>query len=125
MMLAYVAVGGAFGSMMRYLVVHGVNSLTGKDYPYATLVVNVLGSFLLGLVIAWLATLLPKGRELHSLIAIGALGGFTTFSTFAVDVVLMLDKGQILSAALYVAASVIISVFALWLGMLLMRGVVA
>ncbi len=125
MMLAYVAVGGAFGSMMRYLMMNAVNNLTGKDFPYATLVVNVLGSFLLGLVIAWLATLLPKGRELHSLIAIGALGGFTTFSTFAVDVVLMLDKGQILPAALYIAASVIISVLALWLGMLLMRGVVA
>lgn len=125
MLILYVAAGGAFGSVMRYLMIQATNAALGKEFPYGTLLVNVLGCFLMGVAIAFLASILPRGRELHLLLAVGALGGFTTFSAFAYDVVLLLDRGEIVSALIYVLASVVVSVLALWAGMMIFRGVFA
>ena len=125
MVLVYVAVGGAVGSMCRYLTMNWVSSFTSKEFPYGTLAVNILGSFLLGLLIAFLVTILPRGRELHALIAVGFLGGFTTFSAFSMDVYLLMEKGQMMAAATYIILSVTVSVLALFFGMWCFRAFAA
>lgn len=125
MLYLYVAVGGAFGALGRYLTMSWVGShAISKAYPFlGTLCVNILGSFLLGLLIGVIAVLLPRGRELHALIAIGALGSFTTFSTFAMDLYLLVEKGLWVQAGTYLSASVIFSVLAFFLGMWVLRSV--
>lgn len=121
MILVYVALGGAFGSVCRYLMMSGVGHWLGREFPYGTLMVNILGSFLLGVMIGLIAAMLPRGRELHALVAVGALGGFTTFSTFAMDIYILTERGQMMEAALYTAASVGISVLAFFAGMWMFR----
>lgn len=121
MLLLYIAAGGAFGSVCRYLAMSWVSGLMGKEFPYGTLMVNILGSLLLGMLIGLIATMLPRGRELHALLAIGFLGGFTTFSTFSMDIYLLVERGQFVAATLYISASILISVLAFFIGMWLFR----
>lgn len=121
--MLYIAAGGAFGSVMRYLMIQAVNGVFGKEFPYGTLLVNVLGCFLMGVAVAFIASMMPRGKELYMLLAVGALGGFTTFSAFAYDIVLLLDRGELASALLYVLASVVVSVLALWAGLVFFKGV--
>jgi len=120
-LLMYVAVGGATGSIFRYLVTAWIGRVAGRDFPYGTLAVNLLGSFLLGIMIGVIVTLLPRGRELHLLVAVGFLGGFTTFSAFSLDLYLLLERGQFLYAAAYATASVGLSVMLFFLGMWIFR----
>jgi fluoride exporter len=120
--LMYVAVGGAVGSMGRYLIMSLVTRFTTLEFPFGTLAVNILGAFLMGLWIAVVATTLPnKAKDLHLLLAVGVLGGFTTFSTFSMDVFLLLERGFIFQTALYVLGSVVLSVVALLAGMWCIR----
>lgn len=116
MLLFYIAIGGAFGSVCRYLLMSATTQLMGREFPYGTLLVNLFGSFLLGLLVGVIASILPRGRELHALLAVGFLGGFTTFSTFAMDVYLLSER-EPFSAMLYTACSVGLSVVAFFLGM--------
>ena len=113
--LSQVAVGGAIGSVLRYLMVVAVSA------PLATLVVNVLGSFAMGILFITLAT----RTSLSPLLMTGVLGGFTTFSAFSLDVLKLWDGGQTLQAMLYVLASVILSLIAVALGAALARGAFA
>lgn len=120
--LAYVAVGGAFGSLCRYALMSLIGRLHETPFPYGTLVVNVTGSFLMGIWIGIMALWLPeRQKDLHLLIAVGALGGFTTFSAFSLDAFMLMDKGLHAQALAYMLASVIVSVLALFGGMALMR----
>lgn len=116
--LAYVACGGAVGAMSRYALVTWVTRYSAaSDFPYGTLAVNVFGCLLMGLWVGAMAYLLPgKAKELNMLFAIGALGGFTTFSAYSLEVVLLMDKSMGL-AALYALGSVVLSVGALFAGM--------
>ncbi len=114
--LMYVTVGGAFGSMCRYVVQFLCTRYIGlaSDFPVGTFAVNILGGFLMGLWIAAITVLLPaKARDLHLLFAIGVLGGFTTFSAFSLDIFLLVERGLLLQAALYIVGSVTLSVLAL------------
>ncbi|WP_207484316.1 fluoride efflux transporter CrcB [Arenibaculum pallidiluteum] len=116
-----VAAGGAIGSVARYLV--GVAALLwlGPGFPYGTLAVNVVGSFLMG-VVAGLGTLVwQPPAELRAFLATGILGGFTTFSTFSLDLGLMIERGDFGAAAVYTLASMILSVVGLFVGMWLVR----
>ena len=114
----YVGIGGAFGSMGRYAMMSLIGHYNSSDFPFATLLVNVLGGFLMGALVEAIATLLPaKGHDLHLLLAVGVLGGFTTFSAFSLDVVTLIDRGLLAQAAVYVIASVAVSVLALMAGM--------
>lgn len=116
--LMYVAVGGALGAMCRYLVYVLFTRAGLTTFPAGTMTVNIAGSFLLGLFIAVIAFTMPaKGRDLHLLIAVGALGGFTTFSAFAMDTYLLLERGLIAQSVFYVAGSVLLSVLGLFGGM--------
>lgn len=117
--LAYVAFGGAVGSMARYALVTAITkSPLAENFPYGTLAVNVLGGLLLGLWIGVMAYLLPaKAKDLHLLFAVGLLGGFTTFSAFSLDVVLLMERSGLWLAAWYALMSVVLSVAALFSGM--------
>lgn len=117
MLYFYIAAGGAFGAVCRYLLSTYVTSLFGKEFPYGTLTVNVIGALLMGIAIGIITGMLPKGREFHALIVIGALGGFTTFSAFTFETYMLIERGEYASAAIYIAGSVAISLAALFLGM--------
>lgn len=112
--LMYVAFGGAAGSIMRYVMTSLISSYNSSGFPYGTLSVNIVGSFLLGILIAMIALFIPaKGKDLHMLLAVGFLGGFTTFSAFSMDAFMLIERGLIVHAVLYVLASVVLSVVAL------------
>jgi len=124
----YIACGGAVGSVARFALSNAVTRAAGLQafFPYGTLAINVLGGLLMGLWIGIMATLLPeRARELHWLIATGILGGFTTFSTFSLDLVTLMQRGLMGQAALYAVGSVVASVVALFIGMWLTRLVFA
>jgi len=114
-----VALGGALGSMARY----GVNILAARvsaGFPLGTLTVNIVGCFAMGLLASMLA--LRGGQHLAPLLLTGVLGGFTTFSAFALDTMVLWERGAALTAAGYVLASVVISLLAVIAGLAVGRG---
>jgi CrcB protein len=122
MALMYVAIGGALGSMCRYLAGVGIGKINSNGFPLPTMVINITGSFLMGLWIAAMVLMLPgRARDFHLLVAVGVLGGFTTFSTFSLESYLLIEKGLWLQAALYTGGSVVLSISALFGGMWLLR----
>jgi fluoride exporter len=116
-----VASGGAIGSVARYLVGVGMARAFGVAFPYGTLAVNVIGGFLMGLFIELLARRFEGSPELRLFVAIGILGGFTTFSSFSLDVAVLWERGELGIALFYMLASVILSIGALFLGLWLAR----
>ena len=118
--LLHVAFGGALGASARYLVGVGAVRLLGHGFPWATLVVNVLGSLAMGALVVLLAQ--KDATRLAPLLMTGLLGGFTTFSAFSLDAVTLYERGQVGAAAGYVAVSVVFSIGALFAGMTLMKG---
>jgi CrcB protein len=124
-MIAWVAAGGALGSVARYLTMVGMGRLMGGAFPWGTLAVNILGSAVMGLLIEGMALKWNWDQELRVFLTVGILGGFTTFSTFSMDVALLAERGEFLNAALYIAGSVILSVLALFAAMFLARQVLA
>lgn len=111
---ALVAIGGGFGAWLRFVV----GRLIGPaPFPYATLCVNLIGSFAMGLLAAWLVRQGDGGEGWRVLLGVGLLGGFTTFSAFSLEVVTLAHRGALGAAALYVAASLAGGVIALILGM--------
>lgn len=121
MLYLYVTMGGAFGALFRFMLMSWIKQWSGESFPWATLTVNVLGSFLLGALLAVLANIMPRGRELYLLMGIGALGGFTTFSAFSYDLYMLVERGHYMNAALYSLSSVVVSVCALFFGMWLFK----
>ena len=108
--------------MLRYLAVSFIGHFTPGGFPYGTLFVNIFGSFLMGVWIALMANWLPeKARDLHLLFAVGALGGFTTFSAFSLDIFYLFERGAYIQAAGYTLGSVVLSLVAVVLGMLLVK----
>jgi len=121
----YVAMGGAFGSVLRYGMSVWVGKIDTGDFPLPIFLINITGSFLMGLWIGYMATLLPgKAKELHLLVAVGVLGGYTTFSTFSMESYMLIEKGTYGLAACYIGGSVVLSILALFLGLLIFRSVV-
>ncbi len=118
--LIQVAAGGALGASARYLTGVGAVRLLGLGFPWGTLTVNVVGSFLMGVLIVALAE--RGGMRFAPFLTVGILGGFTTFSAFSLDAVTLFERGQVSAAAGYVAASVILSITALFLGLWIARG---
>lgn len=117
MNLLLVAVGGAVGAVARYGVGIGAARWLGLAFPWGTLAVNVIGGFAMG----WLAARVgPEQEALRLALGVGVLGGFTTFSAFSLETVRLMEHQPGL-AALYAAASVVLSVGACWLGLYLGR----
>ena len=122
--LGLVALGGAIGAACRHLVNIAALKLLGPAFPAGTLSVNVLGGLLMGLLAGYLAPGYRGGAELLRLfLATGILGGFTTFSAFSLDAVLLWERGEVIAALAYVFVSVALSIAALLLGLLIMRAV--
>ncbi len=119
--LLLVAVGGAIGASLRHLVGLASLKLMGPGFPYGTFVVNVIGSFVMGAFIAWLAARSQADVWLRYLIATGFLGGFTTFSAFSLDAVFLWERGEATTALAYVLLSVMLSIFAVLAGLFLVR----
>lgn len=115
----WVAIGGALGSVMRYLIADALNR---QDAPWGTVVVNLLGSFALGLLVGWFAR-----RNADSLVRIavgvGFLGGFTTFSAWAVESIALADSGRMLGAAANVAGSMVLGLLAAGVGLAIGRSI--
>ncbi len=124
-MLLAVAAGGAFGAVARYLVMVQVGHWLGTGFPFATLTVNVVGSFILGVLVELMALAWSPTPELRALVVVGVLGAFTTFSTFSMDVVLHMERGEIGLALTYVVASVVLCVVAFFAGLHLVRAALA
>lgn len=122
--LSSVALGGAIGASLRWLWGVGVLRLTGPhDFPVAIMTANILGSFLMGVFVVAAA---QKGlTHLSPFVMTGMLGGFTTFSAFSLETMTLIERGDIASAALYIALSVGLSIAGLALGLMLARGVLA
>jgi CrcB protein len=120
--LLLVALGGAMGSSARHLVGLAALRWLGPGYPWGTLTVNVVGGLAMGLLIGWLtAAEPPNATALRYTLAVGVLGGFTTFSAFSLDVVLMIERRDWISASGYVGLSVAGAVGALVLGLMIAR----
>jgi fluoride exporter len=119
--LLVVAAGGALGASARYLVGIGSGRLLGYGFPYGTLIVNVVGCLIMGLLIEAMALRWTVGNELRAFLTVGILGGFTTFSAFSADFALLLERKQHLAAALYLGGSVGLSIAALFLGLAIVR----
>jgi CrcB protein len=116
-----VAAGGAVGASARHLV--GVVSLRvfGSGFPAGTMIVNVVGCLAMGILAGLFATRIQGSQALRLLLATGFLGGFTTFSAFSLDFTVLWERGQIALAVGYVAASVLLSLAALAVGLWLVR----
>ena len=122
MTLLMIALGGALGSVARYLTVEGAARLLGTGFPSGTMVVNVIGSFLMGVAVAILVD--RMGQEPSRwvpLVTTGFLGGFTTFSAFSLDAYLLLEDGRAGAMLTYALASVILSLIGLAAGITLAR----
>ncbi|MEG3087941.1 fluoride efflux transporter CrcB [Sphingomonas sp. PB4P5] len=120
--LFLVMAGGAVGSGARYLTGRATLEAFGPNYPWGTLAVNLIGGFLMGALVGVLARN-DASENWRLLLAVGALGGFTTFSAFSLDTVMMIERGALGTAALYVLVSVIGSITALFAGLMLTRSI--
>lgn len=120
--LVSVALGGAIGASLRYITNMSVMRLVGPGFPYGTIVANVVGSFLMGVVVVVLAR--RGGHEFAPFLMTGLLGGFTTFSAFSLDTLTLFERGDVSLAGLYVGASVFLSLSAIAFGVLIARAVV-
>ena len=118
-----VAVGGAVGAVLRYLMMSWIGRVWGHDFPIATVVVNVLGCFILGVLVEMMALRWSLGEGARAFFVVGIMGGFTTFSTFSLDVIVLVERGQTMAALGYIIASVVLSVGGFWLGLVTTRAV--
>ena len=121
--LVQIALGGALGALARFGTQALALRLVGPGFPVGTLAVNVLGSFLMGVAAVWLATRL--GGRFQPLVMVGFLGAYTTFSTYALDVLTLWERGAGGQAVVYALGSVMLSVAACLAGLALARGWVA
>lgn len=120
--LLAIALGGSFGAVFRFLVSSGIYQWLGRDFPYGTLVVNILGSFLLGLLTeALVVQRIAIAFDYRSAILIGFIGAFTTFSTFSLETVYLIEQGSLTKAAGNIFVSVSTCILAIWLGLLCSR----
>lgn len=123
MTLLIIGVGGALGALSRYVASGWVQNMTGSEFPWGTMAVNVSGSLALGFLLVWLQA--NVSVELRQFVALGFLGSFTTFSTFSYEAVALVQDGELWRAGGYLAGSVMLGVLALAVGMSLATALVS
>ena len=121
MILAGVAIGGAVGSVMRYMIQAHSLQWFGNSFPYGTLIVNVVGSLLIGFLSYALLERFTVSEEVRVAIFVGFLGGFTTFSTFSLETLSLIQQGSFFSAIANAILSIILCLLACFMGMSLAR----
>jgi CrcB protein len=124
-MIFYVAIGSAIGGVSRYMLGGLVQRLADTTFPAGTLLINVTGSLLLGVIVRYAVETPTITPEIKAFLTIGFCGGYTTFSTFSYEAVAMLEDGQWTRAGLYVSASVLVSLFGTLIGFALARELIA
>ena len=126
MVILAIAAGGAIGAVLRYLAISACLRGLGAGFPFGTLLVNILGSFLMGVLAVLIFERLPTGSRLTApFLMTGVLGGFTTFSAYSLDAIGLLERGRYLAGAGYMAGSVLFSILALVAGLAIAREVAA
>jgi len=116
-----IAVGGALGSMARYATGVYVGRWLGMAFPWGTLLINIIGSLLIGVFAEAFALRWDASQSTRVFLVVGICGGYTTFSTFSLDVVTLINRGEALAAGAYIVASVVLGVLALYAGLYAMR----
>ena len=119
--LLMIAAGGASGALCRHWMVNFINSFAHGKFPYGTLAVNFLGSFLIGIMYVLIAERMSLHPDWRNVLMVGFLGAFTTFSTFSLETITLLENGHIASAALYTVGSLTLCVLAAWFAITLTR----
>ena len=121
--ILYVALGGALGASGRYALGHVMFKLMGPGYPWGTLAANIIGGLVMGLLVGWLAFRVSGGEHLRLFLAVGVLGGFTTFSSFSLEAMRMIETKAYSMALGYISASVVFSILAVFIGLVIARKV--
>jgi len=121
--LAFIAAGGATGALMRYWLSNGIYALLGRGFPYGTLTVNVVGSLFMGFIYVFMIERMDVSVEWRAGLMIGLLGAFTTFSTFSIETLNLLESGEQLKASMNILLSVTLCILGCWLGMVVGRNV--
>lgn len=119
--LLAIASGGAIGALLRFIMSNSVYKLLGRDFPYGTLAVNILGSLLIGVLFVLLVEKLVVSTVWQAGLMVGLVGAFTTFSTFSLETMVLLEDGALVKAGLNVLLSVLLCLVATWLGINLGR----
>ncbi len=123
--LAAVGVGGAIGSMARYLIAGWVQSPAWNGFPYGIFIVNVTGGFVMGLLVEGMALKFNVTPVTRAFLTTGIMGGYTTFSTFSLEAALLIERHAYGQASVYIAGSALLSIIALFAGLWLMRSIYA
>ena len=118
-----IAGGGAIGALLRFWMSTGIHNLLGRGFPYGTLAVNVVGSLLMGFLYVMLIDKLPLGPAWRAALLVGLLGAFTTFSTFSIETLNLMEEGELIKAFLNIMLSVVLCLMAAWVGVLAGRTV--
>ena len=121
MTIAAIALGGALGSVLRYLLANAVQSVAGRQFPLGTLAVNVLGSLVIGLLFVWLFERSAATPAIRAFWMIGVLGGFTTFSSFSLETFNLIAEAAYGRALANAVLSVILCLGATWVGVIVGR----
>lgn len=119
--LIAIAAGGAFGAVARYGVSTGVYAMLGRSFPFGTLAVNVIGSLFMGFLYVMMIERLSVSPELRAVLLIGFLGSFTTFSTFSMETLSLIEQAELIKAAANIVASVVFCLLATWIGIVIAR----
>ncbi len=119
--LLFIAIGGAGGAVSRYLLANLVHNWTNHHIPFGTMTVNVLGSFGIGIIYVLIVEKMSLHPDWRGVLMVGFLGAFTTFSTFSLESITLLENGQLLSALIYTLGSVVLCILAVWSAMFLTR----
>jgi CrcB protein len=122
-MIWYIAVGSAVGGVCRYLFGLFVQNRVATAFPLGTLLINIIGSLILGFLIRWTLETTTVSPEVRGMLTIGFCGGFTTFSAFSLETARLMEDGDYRRAAWYVGASVTLSILATFAGFALARAV--
>jgi len=119
--ILFIAAGGATGALLRYWMSNGIHAYMGRGFPYGTLSVNLLGSLLMGLAYVFLVERMDVSPEWRAGLIIGLLGAFTTFSTFSIETLNLIEAGEQLKAGLNILFSVTLCITGCWFGMIIGR----